>query len=62
MLSKRRGNTELECKNRCETQFKIQKNTFSKINLFVGEKEVNKRNRKKISGHFNTNGLLVRKS
>ena len=24
--------------NRCETQFKIQKHTFSKINLFVGEK------------------------
>ena len=24
--------------NRCETQFKIQKHTFSKINFFVGKK------------------------
>ena len=43
---KKIGDTELECKTGVnETHFKNQKNTFSKINLFVGEKEVNKRNR-----------------
>ena len=50
--------------NRCETQFKIQKHTFSKIKFYLLEKkEVNKRNRKKkTSGHFNTNGFFGSKN
>ena len=42
--------------NKCETQFKIQNNTFSKIEFYLLEKnkEVNKKESKKPSGHFNT--------
>ena len=56
---KRRGDTEFECKNKCETQFKIQ-NTFSKIKFYLLEKkEVNKKeSKKKTSGHFNTKGFF----
>ena len=46
--------------NRCETQFKIQKHTFSKINLFVEEKRnQQKESKKKPSGHFNTKGFFL---
>ena len=51
-----------EIQNRCETQFKIQNNPFSKINLFVGEKrsqQKESKKKKKTSGNFNTKGFFL---
>ena len=48
-------------KNRCETQFKIQKIHFQKLTYLLEKRKPTKGIEKKPSGHFNTNGFLVRK-
>ena len=58
---KKRGDTELECKTSVKHNSKFKNIHFQKLSFICWRKnkEVNKRNRKKTSGHFNTKGFFL---